>query len=88
MKISGTSFRCEKPFFVYLRRHYCPCCGGKLSRKKVSRIVHSDSPEAVNYDFEVADMTVKGNMKFTHVVFHCADCGKDFTVKDIKERGC
>ena len=85
MKIKGYSFKCENPFFVYLKKHYCPYCGEKLIRKKVSQIIHSDSEEAKNYDFEVADITVKGNMKFTHIEFYCSVCQKQYTVKETKE---
>ena len=83
MKIKGYSFNCENPFFVYFRKHYCPCCGGRLTRQKVSMIVHSDSEQAKNYDFEIADITVKGNMKFTHIAFFCPNCQKQYTVKEI-----
>ena len=38
-----------------------------------------------NYDFEVADITVKGDMKFTHIEFLCPVCQKYYTVKEIKE---
>ena len=74
MKIKGYSFKCETPFFVYFKKHFCPCCGNRLIRQKVSEIVHSDSEEAKNHDFEVADSTVKGNMKFTHIEFFCPVC--------------
>ena len=76
MKIKGYSFKCENPFFVYLKKHFCPCCGNGLIRQRVSKIVHSDSEEAENYDFEVADFAVKGNMKFTNIAFHCPGCKK------------
>ena len=69
MKIRGHSFKCENPFFVYFKKHYCPHCGQKLICKKISQIIHSDSEEAKDYDFEVADITVKGYMKFTHIEF-------------------
>ena len=85
MKIKGWSFQCESPFFVYFKKHYCPYCGQQLTRKKVSKIIHSDSEEAQHYDFEVADITVKGNMKFTHIEFFCPVCQKQYTVKKIKE---
>ena len=85
MKIKGCRFTCENPFFVYLKKHYCPYCGEKLIRKKVSQIIHSDSEEAKNYDFEVADITVKGNMKFTHIEFFCSVCQKQYSVKETKE---
>ena len=86
MKIKGYSFKCENPFFVYFKKHYCPCCGNRLVRQKVSKVIHSDSEEAKNYDFEVADITVKGNMKFTHIVLSCDACKKTFTVKELKRK--
>ena len=85
MKIMGYKFTCESPFFVYFKKHYCPCCGNRLVRQKVSKVIHSASEEAKNYDFEVADITFKGYMKFTHIEFHCPVCQKYYTVKETKE---
>ena len=85
MKIKGYSFKCENPFFVYFKKHYCPCCGNRLGLQKVSEVIHSDSKEAEKYDFEVADITVKGHMKFTHIEFHCPSCQKDYSIKETKE---
>ena len=85
MKNKGYSFRCENPFFVYFKKHYCPYCGHRLVRKKVTKNIHSDSEEACNYSFEAADITVKGNMKFTHIEFFCSVCQKQYTVKETKE---
>lgn len=85
MKNKGWSFRCQNPFFVYFKKHDCPYCGQRLIRKKVSCIVHSDSEEAQNYDFEVADISVKSNMKFTHIEFYCSECQKQYTVSEAKE---
>lgn len=86
METKGYSFKCENLFFVYFKKHDCPCCGQKLLRKKVSQIVNSESEEAKNYDFEVADHTMKGNMKFTHIEFFCSACQKQYTVKEIKNK--
>ena len=85
MKIRGYRFTCEKPFFVYFKKHSCPRCGRKLLREKVSQIVHSDSKEAEKFDFEICDTMVKGNVKFTHIEFYCSACQKRYTVKEIKE---
>ena len=85
MKIMGYSFKCENVFYVYFKKHYCPYCGQKMIRKRVSQIIHSDSEEAKNYDFEVAGITVKGNMKFTHIEFYCYACKKQYTVRETKE---
>ena len=84
MKIRGHRFICEKPLFVYFKKHYCPNCEQILVRKKVSKIVHSDSEEAKNYDFNVCEIDVKGYMKFTHIDFFCPSCQKQYTVKEIK----
>ena len=84
MKVKGYSFKCERPFFVYFKKHYCPHCNSKLVRQKASKIIHSDSEEAKKYDFEVADITVKGNMKFTHIEFFCPECQRNYTVKEMK----
>ena len=84
MRIMGYKTCVESPLFVYLKKHFCPVCGDRLSRVKVSRVVHSESPEAKDYDFEVADITVRGNMRFTHIEFRCDRCGKNYTVKEQK----
>lgn len=84
MKINGFSFRCERPFFVYFKKHYCPHCHNKLERKKVSEIVHSDSAEAKNYDFFIVDEVAKGNVKFSHIEFYCPACNRQYAINDIK----
>lgn len=35
--------------------------------------------------FEVTDITVKGNMRFTHIEFLCPVCQKYYTVKETRE---
>ncbi len=85
MKIKGYSFTCESPIFVYFKRHYCPICGQKLLRKKVSKVVHSDSEEAKDYNFEIADNYVKGNVRFSHIEFFCSACQKYYPVKEAKD---
>lgn len=86
MKIKGYSFKCENPFFVYFKKHYCPYCEQKIIPKKVSKIINSNSEETKNYDFEICDFTVKGNVKFTHIEFFCSACQKQYTVKEIKDK--
>ena len=85
MKLKGYSFKCEKPFFVYFKKHYCPVCNNRLLLQRVSKIIHSDSEEAKNYDFEAGDINVKGNMKFTHIEFICPVCQRNYTVNEIKD---
>ena len=61
-----------------------PNCGNKLLRKKVSEVINAESPEAKKYDFEVADVTVKGDMKFIHVELYCNQCNKYYTIKEAR----
>ena len=83
--MNGYGFKCEHLFYIFLKKHYCPNCGNKLLRKKVSAVINSESPEAKYYDFEVADMLVKGDMKFTHIELYCNQCNKYYTIKEVKK---
>ena len=92
MKIKGYSFKCENPFFVYFKKHYCPCCGNRLMRQKVSEVIHSDSEEAKNYDFsDSGDTYLVGNIKFITYYFECTDCNTIYSNKELvqieRERG-
>ena len=51
----------------------------------MSQIINSDSEEAKNYNFEIADNLVKGNVKFTHIEFLCPVCQKYYTVNEARE---
>ena len=82
--MNGYSFKCEHFFYTFLKKHYCPVCNAELSKKKISRIVNSESTESKNYDFEIADMFVKGDMKFTHIELYCNQCNKYYTIKEAK----
>ncbi len=82
--MSGYSFKCDHIFYVFFRKHYCPKCLGKLSRKTVSHAVNSASPLAKKYDFNVADISVKGDILFSHIEFYCNECNRYYTVKEAK----
>ena len=83
--MSGYSFNCQHLFYTFFKKHSCPNCGNKLSKKTVSQILNSKSSLAKKCDFEVADITVKGDMVFTHIEFYCSQCNKYYTVKEAKE---
>ena len=82
--IKGCSFKIENIFQMF-KKHYCPVCSAALSKRKVSEIVNSESPEAKNYDFDVADTFIKGDMKFTHIELYCNQCNKYYTIKEAKK---
>ena len=68
-----------------LKKHYCPVCSAALYKRNVSEIVKSESPEAKNHDFRVADTFVNGDMKFTHIELYCNQCNKYYTIKEAKK---
>ena len=59
-------------------------CGNKLLRNEVSEVIISESPKAKDYDFEVADFTIKGDMKFIHIELYCNQCNKYYRIKKAK----
>ena len=80
----GYSFQCEHIFYMLFKKYYCPACGNKLTKKTVSQVINSESPLAKRYDFEVADITVKGDMNFVHIELYCSHCNKYYTAKEAK----
>ncbi len=83
--MNGYSFKCEHLFYLIFKKHCCPKCGNKLLKEKISKIVNSNSPEAKEYDFEVSDIIVKGDMKFTHIELYSNQCNKYYTIKKAKK---
>ena len=73
------------PFYLYLKKHFCPICGNKLELRFVSKIVNSKSPEAKDYDFSNGDTFFTGDVEFITRCFHCLNCKVDISVKDMKK---
>lgn len=73
------------PFYVHLKKHFCPICGSKLELRYVSRIVNSKSPEAKDYDFSVGDTFFVGNVEFRTRFFHCLNCQIDISIQEMKK---
>lgn len=82
--IMGVSKQLNCGFYFFYKKHYCNKCNGLLERKKREKIVNSESEEAKNYDFTVADIAVKGNMKFITYYFECPDCGRKYEISELK----
>lgn len=73
----------SRPLFMKWGKHHCPVCGEELQKTKVSKIVHSKSEEAKNYDFSGSDGYMIGNVKFIWTEFVCAKCNKNYSINDI-----
>jgi len=75
----------ENPFYVKLKKHYCPNCSKVLTVKKVSKIVNSKSDEAKYFDFDNGENFMRGDVKFIWNIFYCNDCKNEITIKDMKK---
>lgn len=84
MKIHGIKREWESPIFC-LKSHKCPCCNGKLEKRKTETIVNSESKEAKDYDFSSGDNFLSGNIKFIRTVFYCKKCDYTCSIKELKE---
>lgn len=85
MKITGTKREWSSPFYVHFKKHNCPVCQKALTPAKVSEIVNSKSEEAKNYDFSNGDGYMVGNVRFIRTELNCADCGKSYSIEEIKK---
>ena len=77
------------PFYIYLKKHYCPRCGKRLETSSISKIVNSKSNEAQNYDFSNGDTFYFGNVEFRTICFFCKSCNRFIQIQEMKinERG-
>lgn len=75
----------KNPFYVKCKKHNCTDCGEQMRKIKVSKIVHSNSPEAHNFDFHSGDSYMIGNVKFIWTEFQCPKCQRQFTIDEIKQ---
>lgn len=72
------------PFYVHLKKHFCPKCEKKLELRYISKIVNSNSPEAKEYDFFVGDTFFIGDVEFRTRYFYCTSCQLDISFKEMK----
>lgn len=83
------NFRCEKPFYVFLKKHYCPDCGVKLKRKIRSEMKYPKSiGQSVHSVDDVMGMgNVFGSVHCSYIEFYCVECNKYYKVKEAKKCG-
>ena len=72
------------PFYIRLKKHFCPKCNGKVGVHYLSRIVNSKSNEAKYYDFTVGDTFFVGDVEFRTGYFYCTACQFDISFSDMK----
>lgn len=73
------------PFYVFIKKHYCPKCGAKLIIAYDSTIVDSRLPEAKKYDFSFGKTQLDGTVEFKKAFFECPSCKLHVSFKEMKE---
>ncbi|MBQ4283924.1 MAG: hypothetical protein IJB96_08370 [Lachnospira sp.] len=71
-----TSYYLKKP-------HNCFSCGCILEKKRREAVVHSNSPEAKNYDFGIGDTYLVGYVRFITFYFQCPSCGRSYEIREL-----
>lgn len=76
------------PFF-YMKKHFCPRCGGKLSRYTDYEIIRPHSPAAKDpkwapwLDKQASLHGDRGSLKCCWSVFECPECGAEYTAQEL-----
>ena len=89
-------YRNDDPFYM-TKKHYCPACNIELKKVKVSQIVDNSSQEDVQKnttlfsDTRIGSRGIQfrkykyiGETKYVWKEFDCEQCGRHFTVTQIK----
>lgn len=84
MGVNGCKRVFNSPFYVNFKKHYCPNCGVRVKKIKVSRVVNSASSEAKDFDFHMMNTYMIGNVKFIWTEFQCPNCRRQFSIEDMK----
>ena len=84
MKIHGIKKDSGPLLWLRCKKHYCPVCNSELTITEVSKVVNSKSEEAKNYDFSNVDTSLVGNVKFIYPELLCTECGRQYSVEEIK----
>lgn len=73
------------PFYIHLKKHFCPQCNTKLKLSYIRKIINSKSPEAKKYNFSIGDTYLVGNVEFRTRCFYCPKCNRNISILDIKK---
>lgn len=83
--VTGIKYFNHDVFYTTLKKHYCPKCRTKLERVKKSKVVNAKSPEAKNFDFNLGNSFLAGNVKFIWTEFQCPTCKRTFSIREMKQ---
>lgn len=83
--ITGIKYFDHNVFYTRLKKHYCPVCRVKLERMKKSKVVNAKSPEAKNFDFNLGNSFLAGNVKFIWTEFQCSTRKRTFSIREMQQ---
>lgn len=67
-------------FYIHLKKHCCPECGGRVQVRYISKLVNAKSPEAKQYDFS----SLTGEIELRTIYFYCPKCKQNISFEDMK----
>ena len=67
-------------FYIHLKKHCCPECGGRVQIRYISKLVNAKSPEVKQYDFS----SLTGEMELRTIYFYCPKCKQNISFEDMK----
>ncbi len=67
-------------FYIRLKKHKCPECGGRVQVRYTSKYVNAKSPEAKNHDFS----NLTGDIELRKIYFYCTNCCSSISFEDMK----
>ena len=70
--------------FYKLKTHKCPRCNSNLKIEYKIKIINSNSVEAKNYDFQLVDTFIVGDVEFRMSYLLCPECESSYSAKEIK----
>ena len=81
MKIDGSKTNYVYYWFIRHNDVFCLSCTKKMKIIKCTKVVNSNSPEAKDYNFYIAEGFLSGNIKFSWFELECPQCGRRITAE-------
>ena len=71
------------PFYVFLKRHYCPKCQRRLITSYTNKIIPRKEVDQSKFNF--GDVTFTGDLEIRCLFFWCPNCDYKISLRDMKE---
>ena len=71
------------PFYVFLKRHYCPRCQHKLTTSYTNTVIPRKEADPSKFNF--GDVTYTGDLEIRRLFFWCPDCDFKISLEDMRK---